>query len=207
MTYEVTATNVEARPTAVVAARTTWREFPTLWPTLLDEVWACLRSGGVERGCRNVMLYRDGAAPGDVDVEVGVVLDRPLPLTGNVVMPTLPAGRSAMTVHYGPYAGLSWAYDAVHDWCAAQGLPVAGPRWEVGRAWVATGPDDAPVGYLIADVVDGCLHVEQVSVHPRCARRGVGFARSATARRPMAWIDGPACACAGTCRREARNLS
>ena len=45
-----------------------------------------------------------------------------------------------------------------------------------GHAWVATdaGSGDAPVGYLIADVVDGCLHVEQVSVHPRCARRGVG---------------------------------
>lgn len=43
-----------------------------------------------------------------------------------------------------------------------------------GRAWVATDPADAPIGYLIADAVDGNLHVEQVSVHPRWARRGVG---------------------------------
>jgi hypothetical protein len=40
------------------------------------------------------------------------------------------------------------------------------------RAWVAVDADDIPVAYLIADVVDGCMHVEQVSVHPRAARRG-----------------------------------
>jgi GNAT superfamily N-acetyltransferase len=43
-----------------------------------------------------------------------------------------------------------------------------------GLAWVAVGPADEPVAYLVADLVDGGLHVEQVSVHPRCARRGIG---------------------------------
>ncbi|MEV0491805.1 GNAT family N-acetyltransferase [Streptomyces atratus] len=45
-----------------------------------------------------------------------------------------------------------------------------------GRAWVVTESDDRPVGYLIADEVDGAAHVEQVSVHPSAARRGVGRA-------------------------------
>ncbi|MFE6667943.1 GNAT family N-acetyltransferase [Streptomyces sp. NPDC057697] len=43
-----------------------------------------------------------------------------------------------------------------------------------GRAWVAADADDRPVGYLLADPVDGAVHVEQVSVHPSAARRGVG---------------------------------
>ncbi|MDW5322791.1 GNAT family N-acetyltransferase [Plantactinospora sp. KLBMP9567] len=43
-----------------------------------------------------------------------------------------------------------------------------------GLAWVAVDADDLPVGYLVAEPVDGNLHVEQVSVHPRAARRGVG---------------------------------
>ncbi|MFF1379084.1 GNAT family N-acetyltransferase [Streptomyces sp. NPDC058308] len=52
-----------------------------------------------------------------------------------------------------------------------------------GRAWVAADADDRPVGYLIgeplADSADGdptdpVFHIEQVSVHPRAARRGVG---------------------------------
>lgn len=51
------------------------------------------------------------------------------------------------------------------------------PEWlsaylAAGHAWVAV--DDVPVAYLVAEPVDGGLHVEQVSVHPRAARRGVG---------------------------------
>jgi effector-binding domain-containing protein len=127
MSYEVTAVDVVARPTAVVAATTTWQEFPTLWKELLDEVWACLRAGGIDRGCRNVMLYRDDVP----HVEVGVELTRPCPLTGRVVASTLPAGQVAMTVHRGSYADLGSAHRAVSDWCAAHGRRPAGPRWEV----------------------------------------------------------------------------
>jgi GNAT superfamily N-acetyltransferase len=45
-----------------------------------------------------------------------------------------------------------------------------------GLAWVAVDGADAPVAYLVAEPVDGCLHVEQVSVHPDSARRGIGRA-------------------------------
>jgi effector-binding domain-containing protein len=123
----VTVADVAARRTAVVAATTTWQEFPTLWKELLDEVWACLRAGGVDRGCRNVMLYRDDVP----HVEVGVELTRPCPLTGRVVTSTLPAGQVAVTVHRGPYAGLASAHRAVRDWCAAESRRPSGPRWEV----------------------------------------------------------------------------
>ncbi|MBT2370171.1 GNAT family N-acetyltransferase [Streptomyces sp. ISL-10] len=43
-----------------------------------------------------------------------------------------------------------------------------------GLAWVAADDADIPVAYLIADRVDGNLHVEQVSVHPDSSRRGIG---------------------------------
>ncbi len=33
---------------------------------------------------------------------------------------------------------------------------------------------DRPVAFFIADLVDGCAHIEQVSVHPGCGRRGIG---------------------------------
>jgi GNAT superfamily N-acetyltransferase len=45
-----------------------------------------------------------------------------------------------------------------------------------GRSWVATDPDGRPVGYLIADEVDRCAHIEQVSVEPDFQGRGVGKA-------------------------------
>lgn len=44
-----------------------------------------------------------------------------------------------------------------------------------GRCWIATDNDNA-VGYVIADIVDGCGHVEQLSVVP--SHQGRGFGRS-----------------------------
>jgi GNAT superfamily N-acetyltransferase len=43
-----------------------------------------------------------------------------------------------------------------------------------GRAWVAVDEHDEPVGFVVADVVDGCAHIEQVSVHPAHARQRIG---------------------------------
>ena len=45
-----------------------------------------------------------------------------------------------------------------------------------GRAWVALDGNGRPVAYLVCEPVDGALHIEQVSVHPAAARRGVGRA-------------------------------
>ena len=43
-----------------------------------------------------------------------------------------------------------------------------------GRAWAAVGETGHLAAYLIADLVDGNVHIEQVSVHPGSARRGLG---------------------------------
>ena len=45
-----------------------------------------------------------------------------------------------------------------------------------GRAWVHVDDTDSPVAYLIAALVDGCAHVEQVSVHPDHAGKRIGQA-------------------------------
>jgi len=42
------------------------------------------------------------------------------------------------------------------------------------RAWVAVDDAGVPAAYLIADIVDDAMHIEQVSVHPRAARRKIG---------------------------------
>jgi GNAT superfamily N-acetyltransferase len=48
------------------------------------------------------------------------------------------------------------------------------PYQRDGRAWVIDDAAGEPVAYLLADVVDGNGHVEQVSVHPAHARQGLG---------------------------------
>ncbi|MEU7261855.1 GNAT family N-acetyltransferase [Streptomyces rimosus] len=49
---------------------------------------------------------------------------------------------------------------------------------QAGRALVADdgAADGAPLAYLLWEPVDGCAHIEQVSVHPDAARRGLGRA-------------------------------
>lgn len=46
-----------------------------------------------------------------------------------------------------------------------------------GRSWVAVAEEgDGPIGYVLADVVDGNAHIEQVSVRPDRQARGLGRA-------------------------------
>ncbi len=45
---------------------------------------------------------------------------------------------------------------------------------QAGRAWVATDSEDDPIAYLLLDVVERFAHIEQVTVHPQYARRGIG---------------------------------
>ena len=45
-----------------------------------------------------------------------------------------------------------------------------------GRAWAAVDDLDRPIGYLMADVLDGNAHIEQLSVLPANMRKGLGRA-------------------------------
>jgi effector-binding domain-containing protein len=146
MEPQVTVITVPERPTAVVAAVTTWQDFPSQWKPMLDQVYACLsRHGNAGQGC-NIMLYKD-ATP---QVEVGVELIAPCVLDGPVIKSSLPAGQVAVTVHRGPYGELGRAHEAVARWCAAGGLELAGPRWEIYGDWREDPADlETEVYYLL----------------------------------------------------------
>jgi GNAT superfamily N-acetyltransferase len=45
-----------------------------------------------------------------------------------------------------------------------------------GRAWVAVDTQDSPIAYLLSSIVDGCVHIDQLSVAPAHAGRGLGAA-------------------------------
>lgn len=44
----------------------------------------------------------------------------------------------------------------------------------VYRGWVAVDDQDQPLAYVLVEEVDGCAHVEQISVHPDVAGRRIG---------------------------------
>lgn len=119
------------RLTAVVAASTSWAEFPSLWGKLLDEVYVFIRAGGATQSGHNVMLYKDGVP----NIEVGVEVLGPFNPQGRVKMSSLPAAATAMAVHRGPYGKLGDGHDAIHRWAKAAGRTLAGPRWEIYGDW------------------------------------------------------------------------
>jgi GNAT superfamily N-acetyltransferase len=45
-----------------------------------------------------------------------------------------------------------------------------------GQLWVAADEGDRPASFVITVLLDGCLHVEQLSTDPASARRGLGRA-------------------------------
>jgi effector-binding domain-containing protein len=121
--HEVMRVTQPARRTAVVAATTTWKAFPTLWAVLLPEVHGRLG----DRAGLNVMLYLDDVP----NVEVGVLAEAAFTPGGRITASSLPAGDVAMTIHRGPYEELGAAHRAVVEWCAARELARTGVRWEI----------------------------------------------------------------------------
>jgi effector-binding domain-containing protein len=152
MTYDVTIESAAECPTAVVKANTTWREFPTLWRTLLDEVWAFLRATrGLRNDGHNVMLYTRGIPGVEVAVEVGVQVTKSFEAACRVVPSTLPAGQAATTVHDGTPSEIGAAHDAIRAWCSAQRRELTGISWEIyGDPDPRTGHFDVAVYWRLA---------------------------------------------------------
>jgi GNAT superfamily N-acetyltransferase len=43
-----------------------------------------------------------------------------------------------------------------------------------GRLWIAADAGDQPVGFAVASVIDGHVHLDELDVHPDHGRRGLG---------------------------------
>ncbi|HJP74442.1 MAG TPA: GyrI-like domain-containing protein [Pseudonocardiaceae bacterium] len=130
MSVRVTAHTIEPTPTAVVAATTSWAEFPTIWRPMLDEVWGFLRGqapAGLYQDGHNVMLYQDDVP----NIEIGVQVTGPFEPFGRVVTSTLPGGLVATATHTGPIAEIGDTHQAVRTWSEANGYRLGGPHWEI----------------------------------------------------------------------------
>jgi len=151
MALEVTAKTVEPTPTAVVAAVTTWAEFPKVWGPMLNAVWSFLRGDapeGLHKQGHNIMLYKDDVP----NVEVGVQVSGPFSPIGEVVPSNLPGGLVATATHTGPIAKIGDTHSAVCEWSKANGYRLAGPHWEVyGDPDPKTGDFDVDVFWSLVE--------------------------------------------------------
>ena len=149
MAVEVTVKRVDPAPTAVVAAATTWAEFPAIWRPMLDQVWGFLRGDapqGLYKHGHNVMLYKDDVP----NVEVGVQVSRAFDSAGRVVASELPGGLVATATHTGPIGQIGDTHQAVREWSVANGHRLAGPHWEIyGDPDPSTGDFDVEVSWSL----------------------------------------------------------
>jgi effector-binding domain-containing protein len=123
------------RAIAAVRARLPVARIPSMFADYLNQVYAASRSGAIQLDGQNIFVYRDGGAPGEVDVEFGVGAMASFEPLGNVRYSALPTGEVAAATHWGDYARLGDTHDAVVTWCRAHGRERAGPRWEVYGHW------------------------------------------------------------------------
>jgi effector-binding domain-containing protein len=143
MSTSVTLATIDPRPTAVITQTTSWEQFPSLWPELLDEVYAFVRTcpdfaptAGPAPRWQNVMLYLDQRPA----VEVGVLAQAPFTPAGRVIASTLPGGKVVRAVHRGDHSRLGDSHAAARAYIQEHGLEPAGPIWEIYGHW-APDPD------------------------------------------------------------------
>jgi hypothetical protein len=129
-TSHIDVQQVRRIPTAVVSHRVRKEEFSRVVPESCGLVWNALRAQGL-RGGHNMALYREAGAV----VEAGVELLTPFTPSGPIVLSELPAGRAAVTQHYGPYTELGAAHEAVQRWCKSNGHAFGSVCWEVYGHW------------------------------------------------------------------------
>ncbi len=128
--YPVQVQRLESVPVAVIRRQAKPADLSRLVPECCGLVWEVMRAQKVKAG-RHVAIYWDGS----IRLEVGVELHAPFSEHGEVVRSATPAGVVASTTHFGPYAGLGAAHDAVREWCGANHHRLAGPSWEIYGHW------------------------------------------------------------------------
>jgi effector-binding domain-containing protein len=132
--YAVTVELAQPRSIAAVRVRLPVQDVPRRFADYLNQVYAASRTGAIELDGQNIFVY-SGDAQGEADIEFGAGTRRSFEPTGAVVPSATPRGHAATTTHWGDYAGLGAAHDAVVAWCRSQGRSIAGPRWEVYGHW------------------------------------------------------------------------
>jgi effector-binding domain-containing protein len=149
--YVVRLQRLDSIPLAVIRRQARQADLARVVPECCGLVWNAVRAQQSRAG-RHVAVYWDDR----IRLEVGVELDGPFAEDRVVVRSATPAGVVASVTHYGPYAGLGAAHDALRGWCRANHHRLAGPSWEVYGHWQSEWNADpslirTDVCYLVSD--------------------------------------------------------
>jgi DNA-binding transcriptional MerR regulator len=119
----------QVRPQLVASIRRVMPSYDTVLP-LYDELMDYLETHNMTQG-RPITLWRDeGYRDQEVDTEVVVTLNAPVPESDRVKVYELPGGSMASIVHNGAYKRLYKAYGSLNAWIDANGYNIIGSARE-----------------------------------------------------------------------------
>jgi effector-binding domain-containing protein len=138
--YEVVSRRITEQPTLVMNAKLEMTEIPTFLGRAYAEVATYLGRSGSEFGGPPFARFR---RLDDVfcEVEAGFPVLAPVNGQGALIASTLPGGVAAVVTYFGPYDGMTPAYEAIETWVADRGAEPDGPAWEVYFTDPAEQPD------------------------------------------------------------------
>ena len=149
--YAVQLQRLGSIPLAVIRRQARSSELARVVPECCGVVWNAVRAQQTQAG-RHVAIYLDGS----IRLEVGVELHGSFAEQGEIVRSATPSGAVASATHFGPYAGLGAAHEAIRQWCVANNHRLAGPNWEIYGHWQRQWDTDpsrirTDVYYLLSD--------------------------------------------------------
>lgn len=121
---------VERQLTAVVKAKVPFAEIPQAQRAArarIDARLPLLDTGALGLTCTRWLPPQGGA----LDMEMGMIVARPIAARGEIVPSELPAGRAVHSVMVGPFDGMGAAWQTLFEWCQAEKLQPAGINWEI----------------------------------------------------------------------------
>ncbi len=129
MGYDVTEVELSEQPTAVVCGHVPHDGIAGFLGEAFGEVMTLVVRHGI--AVTGPPFARYGMADdGGWDIEAGFPVAEAPTAEGRVEASTLPAGRTARTLHVGGYGEVAAAYEAVTSYLTEHDLAPAGAPWE-----------------------------------------------------------------------------
>ena len=148
MEYQFEVTEPEARPALSIRTRTSLAKLPQELGRIFGQVYQYLQEIGEKPGEAAYSGYHN-MDMNDLDVEIGFLLDKPLPGRGEIQATEIPGGKQVSCMYKGPYNKMEPVYQAMTEWMATQNYVPTGIAYEL----YYNDPSQVPVSELLTKIV------------------------------------------------------
>ncbi|SHJ50246.1 effector-binding domain-containing protein [Dethiosulfatibacter aminovorans DSM 17477] len=129
MSYKCEVVEQEAQKTLAIRTRSSMDELPKAIGMSYKKIYEYISETVPEFDTVPYVGYFNMDL-NDLDVEIGVPVDKDFDEREDMKMSEIPAGKYATTLHVGPYSDLKVAYEVLMKWIEGQDLEVTGIGYE-----------------------------------------------------------------------------